>query len=599
MDDGSTLGSTYATVESHEVLPQLPGFRTNQHKSGNKKQSLKYIEGQRYLLEAGGGASSAKLSSSNSATSLTLSRGRPGEPAPTKPAFRFVLNSAQVLCFFGYFKEAVHESYLENHRIRKVEMFYYLEDDAMQIVERKMENSGVPQGNFMKRHRVPKDDDPSEPDAFYTLDDLTLGATISIYGRTFHIIDCNKSTRDYLASVGKDVGPSVGWPDDKYEKDRATMMSRETGQDPNVKHNVRKNPMKLFAEASLGNTVDNSGREGFLKYDRKVLRFSGVWDDRTNLYGDLQRFKVHYFLTDNTVEVLAVYNQNSGRDPFPKLLSRRKLPKDTNDDEAGFWHWTDLCVGGVMSVFSRNMLLTDADDQTRDFYAGNGTPMMPSIEHDVGDDEEPKFERVLPPYTGFGSEEDSLTSCVGSLVQTAPKKQLGEGTTMRYLAKLDDASPEDEDRTFVVQYYTVDSTVMIREPPRRNSGAVGGKFLARMQLKDDTGAVISKSEFFVGARLALAGHAFLVIDTDDATLKCMEGDTESFPYSCYASVVNAVAGKIDTDGGLPASGECSADALAKALEPLGLPKQAAITIVRKLGEGGKTCPVEVLAKALS
>ena len=36
-----------------------------------------------------------------------------------------------------------------------------------------------------------------------------------------------------------------------------------------------------------------------------------------------------------------------------------------------------------------------------------------------------------------------------------------------------------------------------------------------------------------------------------------------------------------------------------ALEPLGLPKQAAITVVRALGEGGKSCPVEVLAKALS
>ena len=70
-------------------------------------------------------------------------------------------------------------------------MYYYLEDDAMQIVEPKMENSGVPQGNFMKRHRVPKDDDPSEPDAFYTLDDLNIGAEITIYGRTFHIVDCN------------------------------------------------------------------------------------------------------------------------------------------------------------------------------------------------------------------------------------------------------------------------------------------------------------------------------------------------------------------------------------------------------------------------
>ncbi len=39
----------------------------------------------------------------------------------------------QVLCFYAYFKEAVHESNLENHRIRKCEILYYLEDDSMQV----------------------------------------------------------------------------------------------------------------------------------------------------------------------------------------------------------------------------------------------------------------------------------------------------------------------------------------------------------------------------------------------------------------------------------------------------------------------------------
>ena len=140
--------------------------------------------------------------------------------------------------------------------------------------------------------------------------------------------------------------------------------------------------------------------------------------------------------------------------------------------------------------------------------------------------------------------------------QSAPRKQLGSGTTMRYLAKLDDAVPEDQDRTFVVQYYTVDNTVMIREPPRRNSGTVGGKFLARMPLKDEQGAPVSKSEFFVGARLTLAGHAFVIVDTDDGTLKLMEADTDAFPYSCYASVVAAVAGRLD-----PASA-CRRDSVA-------------------------------------
>ena len=98
--------------------------------------------------------------------------------------------------------------------------------------------------------------------------------------------------------------------------------------------------------------MDNSGREGFLKYDRKVLRFSAVWDDRGSLYGDLQRFKIHYFLTDNTVEVLSVCGQNSGRDPFPKMLAPQAAEGQTTT--AGFYHWSDLFVGATVSVFSRN-----------------------------------------------------------------------------------------------------------------------------------------------------------------------------------------------------------------------------------------------------
>jgi hypothetical protein len=38
-------------------------------------------------------------------------------------------------------------------------------------------------------------------------------------------------------------------------------------------------------------------------------------------------FILHYFLADDTVEVLEVLQRNSGRDPFPKLLRRQQLPK--------------------------------------------------------------------------------------------------------------------------------------------------------------------------------------------------------------------------------------------------------------------------------
>jgi hypothetical protein len=52
----------------------------------------------------------------------------------------------------------VHESANENFRVRNVRVLYYLEDDSMQVSEPKEENSGIPQGVFIKRHRVPKPD---------------------------------------------------------------------------------------------------------------------------------------------------------------------------------------------------------------------------------------------------------------------------------------------------------------------------------------------------------------------------------------------------------------------------------------------------------
>lgn len=59
----------------------------------------------------------------------------------------------------------------------------------------------------------------------------------------------------------------------------------------------------------------------------QVLRFYCVWDDRRSLYGDRRPYRVHYFLEDQTVEVLETNEKNSGRDSFPVFLRRGALPK--------------------------------------------------------------------------------------------------------------------------------------------------------------------------------------------------------------------------------------------------------------------------------
>lgn len=37
------------------------------------------------------------------------------------------------------------ESNIENHRVRKVILYYYLEDDSMHVAEPRQDNSGIPQ----------------------------------------------------------------------------------------------------------------------------------------------------------------------------------------------------------------------------------------------------------------------------------------------------------------------------------------------------------------------------------------------------------------------------------------------------------------------
>ena len=62
-----------------------------------------------------------------------------------------------VLKFVGYFVEHVVESAYENYRIRKCNIFYYLDDDTMHIDEIREENSGIVQGYFIKRQRCQKE----------------------------------------------------------------------------------------------------------------------------------------------------------------------------------------------------------------------------------------------------------------------------------------------------------------------------------------------------------------------------------------------------------------------------------------------------------
>lgn len=74
-------------------------------------------------------------------------------------------------------------------------------------------------------------------------------------------------------------------------------------------------------------TVARKKGQGFFEYDRKVLRFFGVWDSRSTLFGDQLRVKLHYTLADDMMEIIAIADRNSGRDPMLTLLKKSVVMK--------------------------------------------------------------------------------------------------------------------------------------------------------------------------------------------------------------------------------------------------------------------------------
>jgi len=295
--------------------------------------------------------------------------------APSVPAF--VALDRMVLRFFAYYKEAVHESRTENYRVRKVTLLYYLEDNTIQVNEPKEENSGIPQGQFVKRHHIPK----GRGGDFYTVIDFRLGGDISFYGRTFRIIDCDAFTAQFFLENGLELGEPGDYPYNPFDAHYTVMKQHETRK--RGASSVKTDDLMHWTEAMLGKPtaqINEDKLAQFIKYDRKVLRFYALWDDTQSLYGEVRRFLLHYYLVDDTVEVIEAYKANSGRDPFPKLLNRQQLPLQW--DRPGrkeFLTAADIKVGGTIGVFGREVLICDCDDFTRTFMCENFGMVRESI----------------------------------------------------------------------------------------------------------------------------------------------------------------------------------------------------------------------------
>jgi hypothetical protein len=202
-----------------------------------------------------------------------------------------------------------------------------------------------------------------------------------------------------------------------------------------------------------------------------------------------------------------------------------------------YYHWEDFYIGLELNVYSRRLRIVDSDNSTRMFYKTINVPM--------GDAEAPPapievyHEREIPPSTGFGSEEDSLRSCQGSLMPgPIHHKMVGEDKKLIFTGCLLSGTTDDVDRRFVITYFVQDNTIKIQEPPVRNSGFVGGVFLSRRVVKTEGGDPISHLHLYVGAKLQVLKHKFLILGANENTMRWMED--KKHPRSSFYDILEKI-----------------------------------------------------------
>uniref|UniRef100_A0A8I3NAT8 EF-hand domain-containing protein 1 n=2 Tax=Canis lupus familiaris TaxID=9615 RepID=A0A8I3NAT8_CANLF len=321
---------------------------------------------------------------------------------------------------------------------------------------------------------------------------------------------------------------------------------------------LRKQPLRKYVTPS-----DFDQLKQFLTFDKQVLRFYAIWDDTDSMFGECRTYIIHYYLMDDTVEIREVHERNNGRDPFPLLMNRQRMPKvlvknaknfpqcvlEISDQEVLEWYTAkDFIVGKPLTILGRTFFIYDCDPFTRQYYKEKfGISDLPRI--DVSEKEPPPVKQELPPYNGFGLIEDSVQNCF-VLIPKAPKKDVikmlvNDNKVLRYLAALESPIPEDKDRRFVFSYFLASDMISIFEPPVRNSGIIGGKYLGRTKVAKPSSTAedpiyYGPTDFFIGAVIEVFGHRFIILDTDDYVLKYMENNAAQYSPEALLSIRNRI-----------------------------------------------------------
>eukprot|EP00758_Cryptobia_borreli_P004213 Tbor_TRINITY_DN4244_c0_g1::TRINITY_DN4244_c0_g1_i1::g.24007::m.24007 len=462
------------------------------------------------------------------------------------------------LNFSGYFKEPVYESMEETVRIRKLCITYHTEDDSIDIKEARQLNSGISQGQFLARQKVPKDGGDGKQKGLIKLEDIFIGAILPVYSRDILIVDCDANTRAFLKNKGIELGESISWPDDEdsfnvsHAKKLASINPKRQIPVIDMEHKRALESLTSGGAISKHHPEDVRCAQQF--YSNKInqhLSFAAYLDNRGQISGDLHHTSIHYYLENDTIEIIEKRPENSGRDGGTKLLTRQRIPrKGTDPTKSRFQQNTfgvllkndfvvavDIQIGENLNVHGRNYFIYDADEFTRNYFINQyGIQLPPAV--DILNVEKifdkPTVVHYPPPHNGFGSEEDSLQNCK-SLSYKPPRfdheKSWREGGKMMiFSAELITEDKTDKERQFVITFHRATDEIEISENMVRNSGLIGGRFLQRgrhlKQLPNGHKVPFTPDDFEEGAVVFISGRNFRLLKMDARSRRIVSGIEE-------------------------------------------------------------------------
>ncbi len=408
------------------------------------------------------------------------------EVSPAKvPTWLF--DESQVLRFVAYLLDkpiddggrVMPPSLIACSQVRSFTITYYLHDGTLSMDEQRQANSGIIQGKFLKRMKVHNPN--ADGEGYYRPEDIHIGGDMCILGRNFRVIDSDKQTRSWYK-----------------EKFNVILPEAKIAQDDSLASGQCANKLESSPARQQSNGVRREKGE-YYKKDRSVMRFFCKYQDY-RLHRDTCDYVLYYYLIDDTCEVKEI--ASTGRQSFPNLLRRQRLPKDSFhvpttyggisnrndgvDGEVEYYTWKDLLCGKAISVYGRHLLLMGCDKLTSEWYANKGIhqQLLPIGQEEV----KHQSDIIVPPYNGFGNERDLYAIGVSLEPKEANHEDYtkfvkGDKKVGRFQASLINVQGTDASRAFVINYFLVDDTLSIFEPPVRNSGIVGGVFLARGRYK--------------------------------------------------------------------------------------------------------------------